>query len=418
MIEFELDGTIVNANENFLNAVGYELDEIRGRHHRLFVEPEYAESAEYRQFWEKLAAGEFQAAEYKRIAKGGREIWIQATYNPIFDSRGKPSGVVKFATDITDQTLKTADYKGQMEAIGKSQAVIEFELDGTIRYANSNFLSAMGYTIDQIRGEHHRMFVEPDYADSAEYAAFWKSLAAGEFEDGVFKRLAKGGREIWIRASYNPIFDPDGRPVKVVKYASDITAQKLQTADYQGQIEAIGKSQAVIELFADGFHLALVVGCFQGLVGDVGGELDHPRRFAPGIEDRVVRRLDPDFAAALGDALVFRSLEFAGGQLFPELPVFGAFRVFGFDEQAVVPAPDLVQLVADGVQEVFVGVDDRAVQLEFDHRLRPADGVQDGVCALGFVIEHGPTLLRAPGTGPKRGEGDCIQMYVCPFFCN
>jgi methyl-accepting chemotaxis protein len=227
VIEFTLDGTIVHANENFLNAVGYSLDEIKGKHHSMFVEPGYSQSSEYRAFWQKLGRGEFDAAQYKRIGKGGREIWIQASYNPIMDAKGKPCKVVKFASDITEQKKIAADFEGQIAAIGKSQAVIEFTLDGTIIRANDNFLKTLGYTLEEVRGQHHSMFAEPTYRQSPEYRAFWQKLGRGEFDAGQYKRLGKGGREIWIQASYNPIMDASGKPFKVVKYATDITAQVL-----------------------------------------------------------------------------------------------------------------------------------------------------------------------------------------------
>jgi methyl-accepting chemotaxis protein len=227
VIEFKLDGTIVIANDNFLKTMGYTLDEIKGKHHSMFVEPAYRESADYKAFWAALGRGEYQAGEYKRIGKGGREVFIQASYNPILDMTGKPFKVVKFATDVTQEKLRNANFVGQIEAIGKSQAVIEFNLDGTIITANANFLSAMGYSLDEIRGKHHAMFVEPAYRDSAEYKEFWAALGRGEFQSAEYKRIAKGGREIYIQASYNPIFDMNGRPFKVVKFATDVTKQVI-----------------------------------------------------------------------------------------------------------------------------------------------------------------------------------------------
>jgi methyl-accepting chemotaxis protein len=252
VIEFSLDGTILGANRNFLDAMGYDLHEIKGRHHRLFVEPAFAQSPAYREFWAKLGRGDYDAGEYKRLAKGGREVWIQASYNPLKDGSGRPFKIIKYATDITRQKLVNADHQGQIEAIGKSQAVIHFGLDGTILDANQNFLDAMGYALDEIKGRHHRMFVEPAQADSEEYRQFWARLGRGEYDASEYKRLAKGGREVWIQASYNPIFDMNGRPFKVVKFATDITARKLADADVQGQIAAIGKSQAVIHFALDG----------------------------------------------------------------------------------------------------------------------------------------------------------------------
>jgi methyl-accepting chemotaxis protein len=227
MIEFKLDGTIVTANENFLATMGYSLGEIQGRHHSLFVEPGERDSQAYRDFWAALNRGEYRAAEYKRIGKGGKELWILATYNPLLDEAGRPTGVVKFATDVTSQRLKTADSKGQLDAIEKSQAVIEFNMDGTIITANDNFLNALGYSLGEIKGKHHSMFVETSERDGAEYREFWSSLNRGQYQAAEYKRIGKGGKEVYIQASYNPILDLNGKPFKVVKYATDTTRQVL-----------------------------------------------------------------------------------------------------------------------------------------------------------------------------------------------
>jgi methyl-accepting chemotaxis protein len=252
VIEFNMNGTIIKANDNFLNAMGYTAQEVNGQHHSMFVEPDFKNSVEYRQFWERLNRGEYESAEYKRLGKDGKEVWIQASYNPIMDLNGKPFKVVKYATDVTEQKLRNADYAGQIDAIGKAQAVIEFNMDGTIIAANANFLGAMGYTALEVNGQHHSMFVEPGFKNSVEYHQFWEKLNRGEYESAEYKRLGKGGKEVWIQASYNPIMDLNGKPFKVVKYATDVTEQKLRNADYAGQIEAIGKSQAVIEFQMDG----------------------------------------------------------------------------------------------------------------------------------------------------------------------
>ncbi|WP_375456559.1 PAS domain S-box protein [uncultured Methylobacterium sp.] len=252
VIEFATDGTILTANANFLKAVGYSLAEVRGRHHGLFVAPEERDGAPYRAFWASLARGEFQAGEFKRITKEGREIWLQATYNPVLGRGGRVAKVVKFASDITERKLLNADHLGQVEAIHRSQGVIAFALDGTILDANPNFLAVVGYGLDEIRGRHHRIFVEPAERDSAAYRTFWQALARGEFQSKEFRRVGKDGREIWLQATYNPILDPSGKPVKVVKFATDITQQKLLNADYQGKVAAIGRSQGVIEFALDG----------------------------------------------------------------------------------------------------------------------------------------------------------------------
>ncbi len=226
VIEFTPQGTILTANPNFCGAVGYDLTEIVGQHHRMFAEPSYASSAEYRAFWERLGRGEYDAGEYKRLAKGGREIWIRATYNPVFDASGKVTKIVKFASDVTAEKLVAADAVGQLSAISKSQAVIEFTMSGEVLTANPNFCAALGYRLEEIKGQHHRLFVEPSYAASAEYKQFWDALGRGEYQSAEYLRLGKGGKPVWIQASYNPIFDMNGKPFKVVKYATDITARK------------------------------------------------------------------------------------------------------------------------------------------------------------------------------------------------
>ena len=251
-IEFTMDGNILTANKNFLSLLGYELEEVKGKHHSMFVDPEYAKSPEYREFWERLATGEFFTAEFHRFGKGGKDVWIQATYCPVLNKHGKPYKVFKVASDVTDQKRQTSDYAGQIEAIGKSQAVIEFDMDGKILTANQNFLDAMGYTLAEVQGKHHQMFVDPAYAKSPEYKKFWETLRSGKYMSAEYQRFGKGGKEVWIQASYNPIIDMNGRPFKVVKYATDVTAEKLRAADYAGQIEAIGKSQAVISFEMDG----------------------------------------------------------------------------------------------------------------------------------------------------------------------
>lgn len=226
IIEFDMDGNVLTANENFLNALEYTLPEIKGKHHSIFVEKSYVGSAEYKDFWNSLRKGEYQAAQYKRISKTGKEVWIEASYNPLLDAHGKPFKVVKYATEITKRVLENADFKGQVEAIGKAQAVIHFNLDGTIIWANKNFLDALGYQLEEIQGRHHRIFVEKQEQSSKAYENFWDNLRRGEFQSDEYKRIGKAGNDVWIMASYNPIFDPTGKVFKVVKFASDITVQR------------------------------------------------------------------------------------------------------------------------------------------------------------------------------------------------
>jgi methyl-accepting chemotaxis protein len=204
IIEFELDGTIIAANENFLAIVGYEAGEIAGNHHRLLCDPEYAASPEYKEFWRRLGEGHAAEAEFKRLTKRGDEVWLRASYNPVVGNDGKPKKVVKFATDVTEAKLQAAEFEGISNAINRAQAVIEFELDGTVIDANENFLEIFGYTLEEIVGKKHRMFCDPMYAESTAYGDLWRTLGQGNFKSGEFRRMHKNGSEIWLQASYNP----------------------------------------------------------------------------------------------------------------------------------------------------------------------------------------------------------------------
>jgi methyl-accepting chemotaxis protein len=227
IIEFDMDGTIITANENFLSPMGYTLEEVQGRHHRMFVEPSIQNSPEYREFWDRLNRGEYMSGEFKRLGKNGREVWIQGSYNPIMDGNGRPVKVVKYAQVVTDQKLRNADFEGQIAAINKSQAIIEFKMDGTIISANELFLDSMGYALDEVKGRHHKMFVDPETKNSREYAEFWAKLNRGEFMRGEYRRIGKAGNDVWIDGSYNPILDPNGKPYKVVKFATDVTKRVI-----------------------------------------------------------------------------------------------------------------------------------------------------------------------------------------------
>lgn len=240
MIEFDVKGTILAANANFCQALGYEPREIVGKHHSLFLEPEYAASQAYRDFWSRLAQGQFDAREYLRVGKGGREVWIQASYNPVKNAAGRVTKILKVATDITAQKEAEAERAAKLAAVERVQATIEFTTEGVILNANENFLSVLGYDLSEIKGKHHSMFVDPAYARSPAYAEFWRKLNAGEFVAEEFKRIGKGGKEVWIQASYNPVFDAKGRVVKVVKFATEVT----------GRVNAVDQIAVALERLA------------------------------------------------------------------------------------------------------------------------------------------------------------------------
>jgi methyl-accepting chemotaxis protein len=257
VIEFSMDGKVIGANDIFLNILGYSRDEAIGQHHSKFVEAVYISSIEYKSFWDKLNRGESVADQFLRIGKGGKEIWLEATYNPILDAHGNPYKVVKYATDITEQKLKNADYEGQITAISKSQGVVEVDLEGFILKANQVYLDMLGYNESELIGKHVSKVLDATFASSDAYKSLWSRLVKGGVDAGQYKRIAKDGHEVWIQASYNPIYDLKGKPFKIVNYTIDITEQKIIAADNAGQISGIHKTQGVIEFDLTGKVLSV-----------------------------------------------------------------------------------------------------------------------------------------------------------------
>jgi methyl-accepting chemotaxis protein len=253
MIEFAPDGTVLDANPMFLKLMGYELAEIQGRHHRMLCEPAYAASPEYTTFWQRLARGESVSDQFVRLDRSGANIWLEASYIPVRDADGQVTRVQKIATDITDR-VRDADRQTSLNnAINRSMAVIEFDLRGNVLEANDNFLATMGYRADEIVGRHHRMFCDAAEADSAQYRAFWEQLNRGEFATGRFKRFDKSGKVVWLRATYNPLFDAKGRLYGVIKLASDITEQTVQReAESQAALLAFVTAQQTDKIAQQG----------------------------------------------------------------------------------------------------------------------------------------------------------------------
>ena len=214
VIEFSPDGTILRANDHFLASVGYSLADIQGKHHRLFMKPDEATTPQYQQFWASLASGVAHSGQFARVAKDGSTVWLEASYIPVPDEQGRTATVIKFAHDITQARRAAIADAAKLTAIERSTAVMEFEPDGTIVRANAVILATMGYTESEVRGQHHRMFLTREESQSPAYAALWRGLAAGEAKSGQFERVAKGGKPIWLEASYNPVFDLDGRVVR------------------------------------------------------------------------------------------------------------------------------------------------------------------------------------------------------------
>jgi methyl-accepting chemotaxis protein len=227
IIEFDLDGTVLSANDNFLQVVGYSLAEVMGKHHSIFCTQGYENTGDYQVFWAKLRAGEYHSGRFRRANRHGDTVWLEASYNPVKDAKGNVIKLIKFATDVTDKVEDSLAKEGLVMAINRSMAVIEFDLSGHVLAANDNFLKTMGYALKEVVGQHHRLFCTPEIRDSVEYEAFWRSLRHGEFSEGQFQRINKRGEIVWLRASYNPIFDDQGSVCRVVKFATNVTEQIL-----------------------------------------------------------------------------------------------------------------------------------------------------------------------------------------------
>lgn len=222
-IEFLPDGEILSANQQFLDLTGYSLSEIQGKHHRIFCDPEYCRTAAYSSFWQTLATGESVTGIFERFSKNHQRFYLSATYFPVCDDKGKVYKVIKIATDITERHQELESKEAVITALDRSMAVIEFTTDGKIITANNNFLTHMGYALSDIVGQHHRIFCYDTFY--RENPDFWQKISKGQHFVGRFERKTASGERIWLEASYNPVYDADGRVCKVIKIASDITAR-------------------------------------------------------------------------------------------------------------------------------------------------------------------------------------------------
>ena len=252
-IVFDLKGNILDVNENFLATMGYTRDEVIGKHHSMFVHPEYAASEKYQNFLDEISCGAIETGTFKRFDKEDNEVWLQATYCPVHNAIGEQIKIVKVATNVTERE-KANDVTS---IVARVQGVIEFDLDGTIKYANDLFLDAVGYTLDEVVGKHHSMFMPREDIQTDEYKEHWEKLRAGDFHTGEFRRRHKDGSDVWITASYNPVFGPKGKPVKVVKYASNITPRIRAVEALQRGLEHLSKgdlSKTIDQKFAEEFE--------------------------------------------------------------------------------------------------------------------------------------------------------------------
>ena len=255
MIIFSPEGLVQHANEHFLALIGYSLAEVVGQRHSLFVHPEVARGTEYAAFWARLREGEPVEAEFPRLAKGGREVWIEAAYCPVKNARGVVEKVVKVAADVTERRLKARESETRLVALDRSIARAEFGPDGTILEVNPAFERLCGYPAADLVGGSHWQLTPPGMAESEAYREFWAALARGEMKTGVFERIHATGRRLWLQGAFNPVMGPQGQVQRIIAFASDLTAEIIQR-------------QRLGEEIVDG------VGAISGQLGAVSGRAE------------------------------------------------------------------------------------------------------------------------------------------------
>lgn len=364
MFECLPDGTICTVNETFLKLFGYAEKELLGQNHTVLVEPEYRDSTAYAAFWSKLCGGTFEAGRFKRRGKDGQEIWVRANYNPVLDSSRRLLKIVVYASDIRPQVLREADLDGQIKAISQAQAVIEYELDGTIRSVNANAATLFGYSAAELKGQKHELLVPPQRRSSAEYKEFWDKLRGGQHDAGQYERLAKDGKSRWIQGTYNPITDVNGRPFKIIEYASDITSQvklslQLRSAVEQTQaaVKAALHGDLSVRIPMEGKTGLLEALCrgTNDLLGTVSGLVDE-------VHAVVERAKGHDLTARIeiaGKAGAFESLSVGVNSVIEQL-----MRVVERIQSAVHKVRVGTQEIADGNSNLSKRTEEQAASLE------------------------------------------------------
>ena len=263
VIEFSPAGIVQRASPLFLATMGYRADEVTGRHHSMFCPPSLVSSSEYSEFWRRLARGESFSGKYLRFAKGNRPVWLEASYIPVADWRGRIIKIIKIAADISERMHAALEQESVVNAISRSMAIISFAPDGMVLDVNANFLNATGYKREEVLGKHHRLFCSETLHKSEEYRQFWERLNQGEFFSGQFPRLNRRGDLLWLRATYNPVFNNDGQLYKIVKFATDVTEQVLKNQREQNAavhawdmaVQTRGSAQAGAEVIENSIRM-------------------------------------------------------------------------------------------------------------------------------------------------------------------
>ncbi|MBI6618053.1 PAS domain S-box protein [Pseudomonas corrugata] len=228
VVEFTVTGQVLGASPIFLEMTGYSLDEVVGKHHSIFCEPAYGSSRENAALWQQLARGESAEAQFLHLRRAGEGIWVEASYAPVRDQGSGVQRVVQILRNSHERVLRAQAESSVMQAIDRSMAVIEFDLSGTVVRANENFLKVMGYRREEVLGQHHRLFCNPREVQDEAYRGFWAALNRGQYMSGQFQRVDKRGATVWLQATYNPLYDANGRLYGVVKFATDITREVEQ----------------------------------------------------------------------------------------------------------------------------------------------------------------------------------------------
>jgi methyl-accepting chemotaxis protein len=240
-VEFDTQGRIIACNDKFSIMIDYSREELVDKCHSDFVDPKSKSTSDYSKFWDELSGGQSFTGEFEQVAKNGRRIWLFANYTPVLGLDGKVQRVIMIASDITASKETSIANSGIRDAIERSMAVIEFTPDGTIKRANDLFCAIMDYSEDEIRGSHHKMFLNPEEAQSLSYQQFWKRLASGEVMSGQFERISKNGNSVWLEATYNPILNLNKEVVRVIKFSTDVTEKvqnSLRVTENSKQLEA------------------------------------------------------------------------------------------------------------------------------------------------------------------------------------
>jgi methyl-accepting chemotaxis protein len=314
VIEFNLDGTIIHANENFLSTLGYSLNEIQGKHHRMFCDPDYVASDDYHNLWSKLKRGEFESGEYKRFAKSGKEKWIVASYNPVFGADGKPYKVIKFATDIT--TSKT-ELQVRTDIMNMTSIVSEANLKGDILNINDKFVEVSKYSKDELIGRPHNTTRHPDMPKEV-FKEMWSTIGRGKIFRGVVKNRAKDGTPYYVDAVIAPILGENGKPKKYLGVRYDITAMETERQNMKGIFNAIDSAFAYIEFDTEG-HVLKCNKNFQSAMGhnEEGIKGKHHRLFCDSnyTKSAEYSQFWPELKAGQSKAGIFKRVTATGKEI-------------------------------------------------------------------------------------------------------